>query len=122
MTTLFYLLCILFIGYEISIVIKAEKYCEFKDKLTQYNNGDTVNTRFLIKAFLLAAFSIFYMAWAIIGLFSSLKIYFFSLFILSLLSMVATKYAFKNYENLIKRIDAVISVLILLEIFTKHFY
>ena len=122
MTTLFYLLCILFIGYEISIVIKAKKYCEFKDKIAQYNNGDTVNTRFLLKAFLLSAFSIFYMAWAIIGLFSSLKIYFFSLFILSLLSMVATKYAFKNYENLIKRIDAVISVLILLEIFTKHFY
>ena len=122
MTTLFYLMTILFIGYEVYVLVKADNICKFKDELVGFNKGNTVNTQFIIKAFFLSAVNIIYLVWAIVGLFSSSRLYFLYLIMLGLLAYLATRYSHKSQEVTIKRLDAGFSMVVLIYIFMNHFY
>ena len=122
MTTLFYLMTILFIGYEAYVLVKTNNMCRFKDELVNFNRGNTVNTRFIIKAFYLSAVNMIYLVWAIVGLFSSSKLYFLFLIMLGLLAYLATRYSHKSQEVTIKRLDAGFSMVVLIYIFMNHFY
>ena len=121
MTTLFYLITVPFIIWELYVIIKSEKLCKFKDEIGSYKKGDPINIQYLIKGSVLAVVHILYMIWAFVGLFSSNALYFALLFLLSLFTYAISKYSYKSYEADIKRGDAMLSLIILVSIFLRHF-
>jgi len=122
MTTLFYLMTVPFIIWELYVIIKSEKLCKFKDEIDSYRKGDPINTQFLIKGSILTVVHILYIIWAFIGLFSSNALYFALLFLLSLFTYTISKHSYKSYEADIKRGDAMLSLIILVSIFLRYFY
>jgi len=121
MTTLFYLMTVPFIIWELYVIIKSEKLCKFKDEIDSYRKGDPINTQFLIKGSILTVVHVLYIIWAFIGLFSSNALYFALLFLLSLFTYAISKYSYKSYEADIKRGDAMLSLIILVSIFLRYF-
>ena len=119
MATLFYLFTLLFIGYELLVLFKPERFKDISYAIKQYTRDKTITYDF-ITSMLIVFFQLFYIAWAVIGLFSGNAKYFLILLAIGIFTG-PLKRAFKKADVFIMGLDAFCSIFVLCLIFISRF-
>lgn len=122
MTTLFFILTVFFIMYEIHTILNPKKTLKYLVKLS--NNSWTSDSSEVANGCLFIVFLISYLIWSIIGLSISTQWYsFLALVALSFVTSLLNRLTGSlNGKSIIRVIDGIISVLILSFIFINHFH
>jgi hypothetical protein len=119
MTTIFYLMTLIFIGYEIWSITHTHVLTELSYGLKQYREDKAVTPE-LMNGCVVATFSMLYLSWSIIGLFSSNAKFFLMLLVIGVISNLFRR-VFPKQMSLIIGIDAFLSVVVLCVIFINYF-
>jgi len=119
MTTIFYLFTLVFIGYELLVLLKPYKFKDVSAHFKAYIQTKEITYDF-ITAVWIAVIQFLYLFWSIIGLFSSNAKYFLILLLLGMLTGILKK-LFSKADIVIIGLDAFCSITILCVIFINHF-
>ena len=119
MITIFYLFTLLFIGYELVVLLKPYKFKDLAAPFKEYIQTKQITYDF-ITAIWLAVVQLFYLLWSIVGLFSSNARYFLILLLLGMLTSILKK-LFSKADIVIIGLDAFCSITILCVIFISYF-
>lgn len=119
MTTLFYLMSLLFIGYELLVLFKPYRFKDIGGPIKEFNQSKAYTYDF-ITSMIIISFQLFYICWSVIGLFSSNALYFLLLLVLGIVTGLL-KHAFRKADVMIVGLDAFCSIWLLCVIFINHF-
>jgi hypothetical protein len=114
MTSLFYLMAILPIALELSVLVRPRKHVNFKKRVLA--PGYKMDT----KGAIFVGVYLYYFGWCLIGLASSQWLLFLALILLSLIATLINKV--KSIELVWTFIDALLSLVILIFILINKFH
>jgi hypothetical protein len=119
MTTIFYSMTLIFLGYELWSITHAKAFGELTYGLRQYREDKAITPE-LMNGCVIAFISGLYMLWAVAGLFSSNGKLFLLLILIGGFSN-GLRTMFPRQSTIIIAIDAFICLVILCVIFINHF-
>jgi hypothetical protein len=119
MTTVFYLLTLIFIGYEIWSITHTRTLTQLSYGLRQYKEDKAITPE-LMNGCVIGTFSMLYLSWSIIGLFSNNAKFFLMLLAIGVVSNFLRR-VFPRQMSLIIGVDAFVCTIILCVIFIVHF-
>jgi hypothetical protein len=119
MTTIFYLMTLIFMGYEIWSIIHPNSFADTSYGIKQYTEDKAITAE-LMNGCVIALVTGLYILWAMAGLFSSNAKWFLLLLAIGFFSISLRK-LFPKQSSIIMGIDAFLSVIILCVIFINHF-
>jgi len=119
MTTVFYLMTLIFMGYELWALTHTNFFADLSYGIKQYTEDKAITPE-LMKGCIVAAFSMFYTAWCIVGLFSSNAKFFLILLLIGALGSILRK-LYPKQSPFIVGIDAFVCTVILCVIFINYF-
>jgi hypothetical protein len=123
MTTLFFLIAIVFMMYEISVIRDANKRIQLTDELKNKKFWEESEKDLKVRGCLFVVMNMMYFAWAVIGFALASQWHMFVLlFSLSVIERMMLKIVSKEDRRLVKVTDAVLSAATLLWIFVNHFH
>lgn len=123
MTTLFFLIAIVFMMYEISVIKDANKRIQLTDELKNKNFWEESKKDLKTKGCLFVGMNMMYFAWTVIGIALASQWHMFVLlFSLSIIEGLMLKVVSKDDRRFVKVTDAVLSATTLLWIFINHFH
>jgi SOS-response transcriptional repressor LexA len=128
MATLFFLLTCIFFFYEINIFAKAKSNHELVTKMNEKGfwdseNGSPEKSSLISRGCLYLLMNMFYMSWVIIGFALSSQWQFFLLLISQgIVQSMIKKIVSDDDKVIVKKVNALISIVILGWIFMNHFH
>ena len=123
MTTLFFLIAIVFMMYEISVIKDANKRIQLTDELKNKKFWEESEKDLKTKGCLFVGMNMMYFAWTVIGIALASQWHMFVLlFSLGIIEGLMLKVVSKDDRRFVKVTDAVLSATALLWIFINHFH
>jgi hypothetical protein len=123
MTTLFFLLAVLFMMYEISVIYNAKSRVKLIEELKNKQFWEEAEKDLKARGCIFLFMNILYLIWAVIGVaLASQWHMFILLFSVGIIEKMMLKIVPVTEKSSVKIIDATISSLVLLWIFINHFH
>lgn len=116
MTTFFFLIGMIFLVYEFSIILNPSSNLKMLDYLKSEDKNKKIQGCFIV------FFNLFYLIWTIIGMALSHQWKYFALILLIGIFDGILNKIFESLKVFMKRLDAIVSCIILFWIFINHFH
>lgn len=120
MTTIFYSMTLIFLGYELYVLINVDTQRKLIQNLKNYDSGSEALSSDLMKGCFFSFVTGLYFLWAAVGLFSSNSMLFLLLFLIGIVSYISKK-VFPDGYTVFMGIDAFLSIVLLCVIFVNYF-
>ena len=116
MTTFFFLIAIIFLLYEFSIIMNPSGNLKMLDYIKSEDKNEKIKGCFIV------FFNLFYLIWTVIGMALAHQWKYFTLILLIGIFFGILNKIFKSLKFFMKRLDAIVSSIILFWIFMNHFH